>query len=57
MKEKKKYTTPEIVMLIFCASGCLLMVAPKFIDTAYNLFPLALALNGIGLAAFVYSRK
>ncbi|MFK7983396.1 MAG: hypothetical protein AB8G86_25670 [Saprospiraceae bacterium] len=57
MKEKKKYTTAEIIMLIFCSSGCLLMMAPKFIDSDLDLFSIALALNGIGIMAFLYSQK
>lgn len=57
MKEKKKYSTAEIVMLVFCSSGCLLMVAQKFIESEVDLFPIALALNGIGIMAFLYSRK
>ncbi len=57
MKKKKKYTTAEIIMLIFCSSGLLLMMAPKFIETELNLFSIALALNGIGIMAFLYSRK
>ena len=57
MKEKKKYSTAEIVMVIFCSLGCLLMVAPKFIETELNLFSIATALNGIGIMAFLYSQN
>lgn len=57
MKEKKKYTTAEIIMLIFCTLGCSLMVAQKFIESDLNLFSIALALNGIGIFAFLYSQK
>ncbi len=57
MKEKKKYTTAEIIMLIFCSLGCSLMIVPKFIDTELNLFSIAIALNGIGIMAFLYSQK
>ncbi len=56
MKKKRKYTTTEIIMLIFCSAGLLLMVANKFIDTELNLFTIALGLNGIGLAAFIYGQ-
>jgi len=57
MKEKKKYTAAEIIMLIFCTLGCSLMVAPKFIESEFNLFPIAIALNGIGIMAFLYSTQ
>lgn len=56
MKEKRKYTTAEIIMLIFCSLGLLLMATNKFIDTELNLFSIALGLNGVGLAAFIYSQ-
>ena len=57
MKEKKKYTTAEIVMIVFCSLGISLMAAQKIIDTEYNLFTIAIALNGIGIMAFLYSRR
>lgn len=57
MNEKKKYATAEIIMIIFCSSGLLLMIATKFIETELNLFSIALALNGIGIFAFLYSQK
>ncbi len=57
MKEKKKYTNAEIIMIIFCTLGISLMVAQKFIDTELNLFTISIALNGIGIMAFLYSRK
>ena len=44
-------------MIIFCSVGCLLMVAPKFIETEYNLSSIAVALNGIGIVAFLYSQN
>jgi len=57
MKDKKKFSTAEIIMLIFCSSGLLLMVANTFIESDLNLFMIAIALNGIGIMAFLYSRK
>lgn len=57
MKEKKKYTTAEIVMLVFCGLGCSLMVVQKFIESELDLFTIAIALNGIGIMAFLYSRR
>jgi len=57
MNEKKKYSTAEIVMLIFCSLGCLLMMAPIFLENGKDLFSIAIALNGIGIMAFLYSRK
>lgn len=57
MKEKKEYTTAEIVMIIFCSLGISLMVAQKFIDSEYNLFSIAIALNGIGIMAFLYNNN
>ena len=57
MKEKKKYTRAEIVMLIFCALGISLMAVSSFIETEVNLFSIAIALNGIGIMAFLYSQR
>ena len=57
MKKTKKYTTAEIIMVIFCSLGISLMVAQKFIDTEINLFSIALALNGIGIMAFLFGKK
>jgi len=57
MKENKKYSTAEIVCLIFCSLGCLLMMAPIFFKSGTDMFFVAIALNGIGLMAFLYSRK
>jgi len=56
-KEKKKLTTAEIIMIVFCSLGLLLMVAQNFIETELNLFSIALALNGIGIFAFLFSQK
>lgn len=55
MKEKKKLSTAEIIMVIFCGLGCSLMVAQKFIESEWDLFTLAITLNGIGIAALLYS--
>lgn len=57
MKEKKKYTTAEIVMIVFCGLGCSLLVAQKFIESDLDLFSIAIALNGIGIMALLYSRR
>jgi len=57
MKVKKKFSTAEIIMLFFCSAGLSLMVANKFIESDLNLFMIAIALNGIGIMAFLYSRK
>ena len=57
MKAKKKYSIVEIIMVIFCSLGCLLIVAPKFIETELNLFTIAIALNGVGIMAFLYSQE
>jgi hypothetical protein len=57
MKAKKKYSIVEIIMVIFCSLGCLLIVAPKFVETELNLFTIAIALNGVGIMAFLYSQN
>ncbi len=57
MKEKRKYTLAEKVMVIFCSTAMLLMLANKFIDTEVDLFIIAIALNGVGLAAFLFGKK
>jgi len=44
-------------MVIFCSAGLLLMMANKFIDTEVDLFIIAIALNGIGLMAFLFGKK
>jgi len=57
VKEKKKLSTAEVIMVIFCSSGLLLMVANTFIESDLDLFGIAIALNGVGIMAFLYSRK
>jgi hypothetical protein len=56
MKENKKHSTAELVSVVFCAIGCLLLVAQAFIETEFDLFSIALALNGIGVVAFLFGR-
>ena len=56
MKEKKKFNTAEIIMVIFCGLGISLMVAQKFIESEYNLFMIAIALNGVGIMAFLFNQ-
>lgn len=55
MKKNKNFSTAEIIMIIFCGLGISLMVAQKFIESEYNLFTIAIALNGIGIFAFLYN--
>jgi len=57
MEDNRKYKIIEIVAVVFCFAGCSLLLAQKFIETDYNLFDISLALNGIGIAAFLYSRN
>ena len=56
MKKNKKFNTAEIIMVIFCGSGISLMAAQKFIESEYNLLMIAIALNGIGIMAFLYNQ-
>lgn len=52
----KKYKLAEKIGVGFCIVGCSLMLLQHFIETDFEMFPLILGLNGIGLAAFLYSR-
>lgn len=57
MKKKKKFTTAELIVLVFCSLGISLLVASKFIESEYNLSSIALALNGIGIVALLFRKK
>lgn len=57
MKESKKYSTAKWVAFIFCALGCTLFFVQAFVKSEYDLFTVAIALNGIGLFAFLFGRK
>jgi hypothetical protein len=56
MKESKKHSKAEIVAVVLCALGCLLLVGQAFIETEFDLFSIALALNGLGIVAFLFGR-
>ena len=53
----KKFNTAEIITIVFCSLGCLLMTAPLFLENGKDYFPIAIALNGIGIMAMLYNRK
>ncbi len=56
-KDKKGISAIQIVFLAFCISGCGLMAVGAFVEKGPDLFPIALVLNGIGIAFFLYSMK
>ncbi|MFK8163196.1 MAG: hypothetical protein AB8H12_12090 [Lewinella sp.] len=57
MEEKKKTSSLEMIAVVFCGLGCLLVVGYAFIETELDLFSIALALNGIGIVAFLFGRN
>ena len=57
MKEKKKPRAIEILAGVCCVIGCSLFIAPKLVETELDLFTIGMAFNGVGLFAFLFSRK
>ncbi|MEM6264553.1 MAG: hypothetical protein AAGI38_18715 [Bacteroidota bacterium] len=45
-----------ILAVVCCAIGCLLLASTKLVDTELDLFTYGIAINGIGIALFLYSQ-
>lgn len=57
MIKNPKYSLVEIIIVVCCTIGCLLLIAPKFIDTELDLFSIGIAFNGVGIMALLFGRK
>lgn len=57
MKEGRKYSTAEILAVVLCAIGCLLFASPLLMESELDLRTIGLAINGVGLFLFLYSRR
>ncbi len=53
MAQNKKTSPLEIFMVVCCALGITLIILPKFIETTMDLATIGMAINGIGIFAFL----
>jgi multisubunit Na+/H+ antiporter MnhC subunit len=55
--KSRKFSTAEIMAVVFCAIGISLFVASRFIKSDVDLFVIGLGLTGIGILVFIVGRN